>query len=323
VQQQQIYDVIFHADWSIKASKRWVAVAHRDGSAWQITQLSQITDLIKDHVSLARLLLETARDKRVLAGFDFPIGVPAKWASAMELKSFPDFLERLRDNNYPSFCDVARSASEICLQRPFYPASAKAGVKQQHLYKALGFQAFDELRRRCEGPTQHRAPASPLFWTLGAKQVGKGALSGWREVITPCVNEGARLWPFDGDLENLSASSFIIAETYPAEIYGWLGIKFQGKGGKRSQAKRREFIQTIRAYMEKGSISLSKDVTAQLEDGFGAAADGEDRFDAFCGACGMIEVANGCRAAGAPRDPYIRNFEGWILGQKAEDILSG
>ena len=69
-------------------------------------------------------------------------------------------------------------------------------------------------------------------------------------------------------------------------------------------------------------ISLSKDVDAQLHDGFGAAADGEDRFDAFCGACGMIEIANGCRAAGAPHDPDIRNFEGWILGQKAEDILS-
>jgi hypothetical protein len=69
-------------------------------------------------------------------------------------------------------------------------------------------------------------------------------------------------------------------------------------------------------------ISLSKDVDAQLHDGFGAAADGEDRFDAFCGACGMIEIANGCRAAGAPHDPDIRNFEGWILGQKAEDITS-
>jgi hypothetical protein len=70
-------------------------------------------------------------------------------------------------------------------------------------------------------------------------------------------------------------------------------------------------------------ISLSEDVDAQLQDGFGAAADGEDRFDAFCGACGMIEIANGSRAAGAPDDPDIRNFEGWILGQKAEDILSG
>ena len=69
-------------------------------------------------------------------------------------------------------------------------------------------------------------------------------------------------------------------------------------------------------------ISLSKDVDAQLHDGFGAAADDEDRFDAFCGACGMIEIANGCRAAGAPHDPDIRNFEGWILGQKAEDITS-
>ena len=75
--------------------------------------------------------------------------------------------------------------------------------------------------------------------------------------------------------------------------------------------------------MEKRNIRLSPDVTAQLQNGFGAAADGEDRFDSFCGACGMIEIANGCRASSAPSDPYIRNFEGWILGQKAEDILSG
>ena len=321
-----MYDVIFHADWSIKASKRWVAVAQRDGSAWQITQLSQIADLIKGkgQDTLADLLLENARDKRVLAGFDFPIGVPAKWAGKMKLESFPHFLDQLRNNAYPAFFKAAGSQSEINLERPFYPAVAKAGVRREHLYSGLGFQDFNELRRECEALTKHRQQAAcPLFWTLGANQVGKGAISGWQEVVMPCVKAGARLWPFDGELGLENSTGLTIAETYPAEIYGWLGIKFQGKGGKRSQAKRREFIQTIRAYMEKRSISLSKDVTAQLEDGFGAAADGEDRFDAFCGACGMIEIANGCRAAGSPRDPDIRNFEGWILGRKAEDILSG
>jgi hypothetical protein len=259
----------------------------------------------------------------VLAGFDFPIGVPAKWANKVKLGSFPSFLDQLSKDPDPAFFKVAGSQNEISPERPFYPATAKAGVKQAHLYQRLGFQSFSELRRKCEARTDNRQPACPLFWTLGANQVGKGAISGWQEVVMPCVKAGARLWPFDGELGLESSKGLTIAETYPAEIYGWLCIKFQGKGGKRSQAKRREFVPKIFEWLEKRSISLSKDVTAQLEDGFGAAADGEDRFDAFCGACGMIEIANGCRAAGAPGDPYIRNFEGWILGQKAEDILSG
>jgi hypothetical protein len=311
-----MYDIIFHADWSINPNKRWVAMAERRQSGWEISSLAIAP------CNLTAKLLEAARDKRVLAGFDFPIGVPARWADKMKLESFLDFLKQLRNDAYPAFFEVAGSQSEISLERPFYPAVAKAGVRREHLYSGLGFQEFDELRRKCEARTDHRQPACPLFWTLGANQVGKGALSGWREVIMPCVKAGARLWPFDGELGLESSKGLTIAETYPAEIYGWLCIKFQGQGGKRSQAKRREFVPKIFEWLEERSISLSKDVSAQLQDGFGAAADGEDRFDAFCGACGMIEIANGCRADGAPHDPDIRNFEGWILGQKAEDITS-
>ncbi len=292
-------------------------MAERRQTGWEISSLAIAP------CNLTAKLLEAARDKRVLAGFDFPIGVPAKWANKVKLGSFPSFLDQLSKDPDPAFFKVAGSQNEISPERPFYPATAKAGVKQAHLYQRLGFQSFSELRRKCEARTDNRQPACPLFWTLGANQVGKGAISGWQEVVMPCVKAGARLWPFEGELGLESSKGLTIAETYPAEIYGWLGIKFQGKGGKRSQTKRREFVPKIFEWLEKRSISLSKDVTAQLEDGFGAAADGEDRFDAFCGACGMIEIANGCRAAGAPRDPNIRNFEGWILGQKAEDILSG
>jgi hypothetical protein len=312
-----MFDVIFHADWSISKTKRWLAKAERRQSGWEISSLAIAPCLLAD------LLLGEARDSRVLAGFDFPIGVPAKWADKVKLGSFRSFLDQLAQAPDPAFFKVAGSREEISPERPFYPAKAISGVKQEHLYAAHGLKAFEELRRQCEARTKHRQAACPLFWTLGANQVGKGAISGWREVVIPCVKEGGRLWPFDGELSAESFNGLTIAETYPAEIYGWLDIKFKGKGGKKSQEKRSEFIPQIRVWMEKRNIRLSPDVTAQLQNGFGAAADGEDRFDSFCGACGMIEIANGCRAAGAPGDPYIRNFEGWILGQKAEDILSG
>ncbi|MGI9127992.1 MAG: hypothetical protein ACR2IG_07265 [Roseomonas sp.] len=310
-----MFDVIFHADWSISKAKRWLAKAERRQSGWAISSV------VIAPCKLTELLLEEARDKRVLAGFDFPIGVPATWATTMGIHSFPIFLEQLAKGAYPEFFTGAESKYEISSARPFYPARAISVVKQEHLYAAHGLNAFKELRRQCESRTKHRLAACPLFWTLGANQVGKGAISGWQEVVMPCVKEGARLWPFSGELELGNSTGLTIAETYPAEIYGWIDIKFLGKGGKKSQEKRSELIPKIEAWIEKRNIRLFPDVAAQLQKGFGSAPDGEDRFDAFCGICGMIAIAEGTRVSGAPNDASVRNFEGWILGQKVEDIV--
>ena len=45
-------------------------------------------------------------------------------------------------------------------------------------------------------------------------------------------------------------------------------------------------------------ITFSEELIAQVEDGFGARADGEDAFDALIGALGMIEVTDGRRMEG-------------------------
>lgn len=53
-----------------------------------------------------------------------------------------------------------------------------------------------------------------------------------------------------------------------------------------------------------------------IDDGCGDAKSGEDQFDALMGLLGMIEVADGRRAAtvsGRAIDPW----EGWIIGQSA------
>ena len=100
---------------------------------------------------------------------------------------------------------------------------------------------WNELYRRCEHKTDTRPAASPLFWTLGGKQVGKGAISGWREFVQPLIgdNNNVALWPFDGALRDLlqSGSCVVIVETYPAEFYRRLDVRFPGSkgGGKRSQ----------------------------------------------------------------------------------------
>jgi hypothetical protein len=80
---------------------------------------------------------------------------------------------------------------------------------------ALEVSAIDDLRRECEKKQAGRRAACPLFWTLGASQVGKGAIVGWRDVLAPALREGGVvLWPFDGRLPDLiKAGRIIIAET--------------------------------------------------------------------------------------------------------------
>ena len=309
-----MYDVIFHADWSKNRNKRWLAKAERRQSGWEISSLAIAP------CKLAKQLLREANDKRVLAGFDFPIGVPAKWAGKMKLESFPHFLDQLRNNAYSAFFKVAGSQCEISPERPFYPAVAKAGVRREHLYGRLGFQEFNELRRKCEAPTDHRQPACPLFWTLGANQVGKGAISGWQEVVMPCVKAGARLWPFDGELGLESSKGLTIAETYPAEIYGWLEIDSIRKAGKRNPDARKSVADEIFRWATAKGVTIASPLQDIIKSGFGDKPEGEDPFDAFCGVCGMIEVAFGCRHHGAPTDEAIRKHEGWILGLKHEDL---
>ena len=309
-----MYDVIFHADWSKNRNKRWLAKAEKRQGGWDISSLKP------SPCKLDELLLREARDKRVLAGFDFPIGVPTKWAEKRELGSFPSFLDELAKDSESLFFNVAGSKHEISLERPFYPATAKAGVKQEYLFQRLGFQSFSELRRTCEARADNRQPACPLFWTLGANQVGKGAISGWQKVVIPCVNGGARLWPFDGELGMESPNGLIIAETYPAEMYGWLGAESVRKEGKRNQDARKAVANQILTWASLKGVSIASPLQDIVKNGFGGKPEGEDPFDAFCGVCGMIEVALGCRHHGAPTDEAIRKYEGWILGLNKHDL---
>jgi hypothetical protein len=309
-----MYDVIFHADWSKNRNKRWLAKAEKRQSGWDISSLE------RSPCKLDELLLREARDKRVLAGFDFPIGVPAKWAEKRKLGSFPSFLDELAKDSESLFFKVAGSKHEISLKRPFYPATAKPGVKQEYLFQRLGFPSFSELRRTCEARADNRQPACPLFWTLGANQVGKGAISGWQKVVIPCVNGGARLWPFDGELCMESPNGLTIAETYPAEMYGWLGAESVRKAGKRKQDARKAVANQILTWASLKGVSIASPLQDIVKNGFGEKPEGEDPFDAFCGVCGMIEVSLGCRHHGAPTDEAIRKHEGWILGLNKDDL---
>jgi hypothetical protein len=258
-------------------------------------------------------LREGARTGAILAGFDFPIGVPHAYAERAGFGRFPDMLRSLGNGPWADFYNPAARPDEISLTRPFYPIRP-GGTSKRHLLDALGLHSAQQLLRRCDRRTAMRANACEIFWTLGANQVGRAAIQGWRELLAPAVREGAiSIWPFDGELSALLASGGItVLEAYPAETYGHLGLS---RGfGKRKREGRQSQAPAILSWCERHAVGLEPELAATLEDGFGEEETGEDVFDAFVGLLGMIEAVCDPTLWLAPQDPVVRNIEGWTLG---------
>jgi hypothetical protein len=301
---------LVHSDWSTAPKKRWVARAHRTSSGWSVDapeQVGVLGDFLNELLGLPQ---------PTLAGFDFPIGVPAAYARKAKVSSFTDFLEALGEGDWSEFYRVCEESKEISLHRPFYPRVSSSKARQIHLRDALGFGDIDALRV-CERRTKTRKAGCSLFWTLGGNQVGKAAISGWRDVVQPSRKAGALLWPFDGELTALSESgSLVICETYPAEAYGHVGVQLPAGASKRNQTDRREAMRSVFEWARCWGISFSERMRNAIGDGFGAPKSGEDPFDAAIGLLGMIEVVDGRRSA-APTPIKAGVSEGWILGQAA------
>ena len=308
---------VMHADWSIHPKKRWMAKATRLGGRW-LVEGPWLVPTPADWVA-ALLGQSAAADASVVVGFDFPIGVPAAYAEVAGIPSFPWLLARLVDPEWAPVLDVCNSADEISHRRPFYPY-ATGGKVRLHLLDGLGLLDPRDLLRLCERPQTYRPAASPLFWTLGAKQVGKAAITGWREVLMPLLQQApARvgLWPFDAPFAQLCRDkSLIIIETYPGDVYHRLGFPKPGSWSKQKQVDRRRRGIETHSWLADKPFDLDDGVRAQLDDGFGSKSDGEDRFDAVIGLLGMLGTIAAGEADLLPSDDQMRlGREGWIFGQ--------
>lgn len=266
--------------------------------------------------SLLPSLASEAGSSAVLAGFDFAIGVPAAYARAAGITSFLETLPSFGGGVWHEFFEVARAAGEISSTRPFYPHSApnKGAVSHARLCAGLGVSGMDELRRECDLATRDRAAAEVIFWTLGRKQVGKGVITGWRDMLQPAqksIGEPLRIWPFDGKLDELlRPGRVVVAETYPAEFYGHFGVTVS----KTEQSSRRAAAGPLFSWVRAAGLRLTSSLEAALLDGFGPSSDGEDDFDAVVGLFGMLNVVLGYRTTGEPADAKIGTVEGWMFG---------
>lgn len=304
--------LVVHADWSAHPKKRWMAQAVlQPGAGYLALPPARVGALD----SFWTRLEVAAPAGPVLVGFDFPIGLPTAYAERAGIESFLEALKRFDEGFY----DVARTPAEVSLARPFYP-DRPGGRRRQHLLDALGLERWDSLHRRCDRATVSRPAACPMFWTLGGNQVGKAAISGWRDLLAPARRAGVDLavWPFDGHLAALLRTHrFVVAETYPGEIYQHLHLRpaLRSHGGKRRQGARAACAGLLLAWAERSEVTLAPALADHITAGFGPHPGADDRFDAVVGVFGMLNVLRGARPSGEPEDPVVRRIEGWILGQ--------
>jgi hypothetical protein len=308
--------LVVHADWSVHPGKRWMARAVRQpGGGYLALPPAPVGVLDGFFAGLAA----GADPGAILVGFDFPIGLPAAYARRAGIEHFATALSGFGEGRWRDFYNVALNPEQIALTRPFYP-DRPGGRSRRQLLDGLGLETWDSVHRRCDRSTPSRLAACPMFWTLGGNQVGKAAIVGWRDLLAPARRDGVDLaiWPFDGALGDLIHSHrFVVAETYPGEVYGHLGLSLRGRGGKRSQAARSANAPLLLEWAKRADLALAPALRAEITAGFGSRPGADDRFDAVVGLFGLINVVGGARPSGEPDDQIPRRIEGWILGQDA------
>jgi hypothetical protein len=303
-------NLVYHADWGKDEDKRWASRAVLNDAGQYVVSAPRKVGAVGSLISNIRL--EIAQTGCALVGFDFPIGIPAFYAQRAGICSFKHLLPLLGKGVWENFYNVCSDVSEVSVHRPFYPENRYKGRKTQDLFHALGASSMELLLRACErGEGKHKKACS-LFWTLGGNQVGKAPIAGWRDLLVPALRDDPNLslWPFDGGLESLLApDSLVIAETYPAECYGWF---FRDTVVKRSLSSRRTVAGDLLSWAKAKGVVLHDDLNAEIEAGF---ISGDDAFDACVGLFGMLKVLLDDRATGEPDDSLVKSVEGWILGR--------
>ncbi len=306
-------DHIVHADWSVNPKRRWLVRIERRGDSWQV----QAPELVGDLSTLLHRIANQANGGKSLVGLDLPIGAPRFWAEKAGVEEFLPFLKALGLPPWEAFYNPASSITDIGLRRPFYPVRP-GGTMQAHLVQGLGANSMDDLCRRVDFNAEGKRAATPMFWTLGAAQVGKAALSFWREVLQPGLlgTTPPAVWPYNGALKHLiDQNPIIICETYPAEVYEWLGltVRLSSKAKTNQQHRAEDAVSLLTAGITLGA-RFRPEAQMVIKDGFPM---GDDGFDAMVGALGMLQVVQGIRAPGTPDDPKVHAIEGWILGRRA------
>lgn len=100
---------IVHADWGTDPKKRQVAVAELTSTGdYRVVSVAPADPAAVLAGDLRKALHDAnVNGGQVLAGFDFPIGLPGPYAERTGVTSFPDFLPEIGRGAWEHFWDVA------------------------------------------------------------------------------------------------------------------------------------------------------------------------------------------------------------------------
>lgn len=295
-------DLVVAADWGAGWEKRWMAraVREKDSTSYTLSHPVPVGDSSK---FLERVRLRLPEGGTALVGFDFPIGLPGTYAKRrFNGLGFREILKKLKaDEDFAFF----QPTDTPCLATPFGPESAKKGTAfgLATLAEKLGLQER-EILRECDW----RSKANSLFFTLGARQVGRAAADGWQKVIELALDE-VSLWPFDGPLADLLARpGVVMAEIYPALFFGSV---VKGAGKEKGEPRTRVFRDLLEKARADGlDIALTPSAQEWVEAGFASS----DDFDPMLSVVGMLRHLRTESSLEPPDVPQVREVEGWILG---------
>lgn len=297
-------DLVVSADWGSKPEKRWATNARLEGGCYVVEEPRNVVN----HTAWFRSLIRESKRRRVLVGLDLPIGVPRTWAKRVKWTAgFRALLPELGRRSFLRFFEPSDSPR---LHQPFYPVE-KSGSRQARLASRLGVSEFSRLLRHCEQPLGGHGAAECIFWLVGPTQVGKAAISAWRELLQPHLSE-IKIWPFDGALSEVSEPGALgVCEIYPGEALTHV-VPVEHRGSKTNPEDRKRMCGNLEPGLAEVAFELP--CIREMAKGF----DSEDPFDSFIGLLSMLQVVTGARSTGLPSDPEIARalpMEGWILGR--------
>lgn len=223
--QKRLFDTVVIVDWSARAAPSpakpskdaiWIGVHGVTGSDTQYFQ----TRLQAERALTGLLDAERLAGRRVLAGFDFPMGYPAGFAERLTGQaSAPGVWEWLADN----IRDDARNgtnrlaiAGQINAKLhphsgPFWGRPESHDIAHLPFKKTVSYAAIGLPERRA---IERLLPKASSVWQLmGAGSVGSQSLTGLPMIHRLSQRPDCKVWPFDD-----TDASLVIAEVYPSLI---------------------------------------------------------------------------------------------------------
>ena len=267
------FDTVIVVDWSAanvpsparpSADAIWMAVAR--GATCDISYHRARVDA--EAALVAVLDVEADTGRRVLAGFDFPLGYPAGFAARLtgqpSARAVWDWLESNLitgpDNRSNRFELAAGINTCFGGAGPFWGRPGGLDLPSLPARKLVNYAELGLSERRAVELLVRSAQPVWKLYTTGS--VGSQALTGLPMIARLARRAGCVVWPFDG-----ANGALVLAEVYPSLLAQDVAYAVAG-GEIKDAAQVRLLAQALWALSAGGGLAALLDVPAHPEEGW-------------------------------------------------------